>query len=207
MLFWLIYFVTLSLAVAYHHKRHHGGLEKAIEKVVDRELRENTPLKAHFVNADVSQVVADGLVFDLSAIDRQEDASDLWNTRTSDQVHAKTLRIRAHIQGQAPSAPTTTWRDASNLVRIIIFSWLPYTTSTAVSAGAPGNLLDLRDPSSTGVEYLAPHLSQGQAQQFKIYLDETVTLQAASGSPVYNSDLDAILFQVFLFVRWNLLCC
>lgn len=186
MLFWLIHFVTLYLAVAYHHRKRHVGLEREIEKVVDRELRENIPLKAHFVSADATAVVADGLLFDLSAIDRQEDASDLWNTRTSDQVHAKTLRLRAHYQGQAPSSITAVWKDGTSVVRALILSWLPYTLNTTLSASMPGAVLDLRDPGSAGFEYLAPHVSQGLEGQFKIHSDETLTLQAASGSIAWN---------------------
>lgn len=205
MLFWLIHFVTLFLAVA-HHKRHHN-LEHEIAKVVDRELRENIPLKALFVNANIEGAPLAGELFDLSAIDKQEDSSDLWNTRTSDQVHAKTLRLRVHAQGNAPNGFTSTWKDGTSLLRFLVFAWLPYATSTSVSAAAPGNVLDLRDPSTAGVEYLAPHLSQGQAGQFKVFLDETIPLSVAGGGITYvtTGPSTGIQYQVtyfFLREKW-----
>lgn len=179
------------------HKSSHN-LEREIEKVVDRELRENIPLKARFVSADAAAVVSDGLLFDLSAIMAQEDASDLWNTRTSDQVHAKTLRVRAHLQGQAPSVPTTDWRDGTSLVRVIILSWLPYTLNTTLSASMPGAVLDLRDPGTAGFEYLAPHVSQGLEGQFKIHSDETITLSPRAGAQ-WTSSTPVTFVQVCLF--------
>lgn len=169
--------------MSYHRKRHHSSLEHEIEKVVNRELRSDTPLKHLNTWGDLNIVVSSGTLVDLSLITIYSDASPTtvsW-TRDGDVVKAKTLRLRTQLQGQAPTAVTSTWKDGCALVRYIVFTWLPWESSTDVQTNIPSKILDLAQNPSAGFEVLAPHTTQGVGAQFKIHLDETVQLSPSAG--------------------------
>lgn len=168
--------------MAYHKRKHHK-LESEIKHIVDKELRKNVELQ-HFnvyniVDGSTPLVAPNGVCQDLSQIPQ----GDAEQQRISDIIQLKTLRIRLQIQSHAPSGATSTWKDGCSLLRYIIFSWIPENTNTTLAPTVVTQILDLLVSygTDTGSVILAPHLSQGQALQFRIHVDETINLQPSAG--------------------------
>lgn len=166
----------------YKHRRT-GSLKKEIEHIVDSELKKNVELK-HFnvyavTDGGTGWVAPDGECLDLSQIPQ----GDQQSQRDGDIVQFKTLRIRIQIQGQAPTSPVATFRDGCALVRYIIFTWIPSANNATFSPNAWASILDTLSTASSypGSVILAPHASQGEALQFRIHVDETVSLSPSAG--------------------------
>lgn len=177
-------FFVSSLRMSYRKRKHHR-LESEIKHIVDKELRKNIELQ-HFNVYNIvdggsspALIAPDGVCQDLSQIPQ----GDAQQQRLSDVAKLKTLRIRLQIQSNAPAGATSAWKDGCCLLRYIIFSWIPAETNTNLAPTAVTQILDLLSTagSSPGSVILAPHLSQGLAIQFRIHVDETISLQPSAG--------------------------
>lgn len=148
-------------------------------------MKEDIALKKKNVTAIISSVTNTGATncHDLSEIPISTLVEPVdVNVRTTDVIQAKTLRIRLQFQSQAPNGVVSTWRDGCSLVRYIIFSWAPYDSATNVSTGCPGDILDLYQGPAAGFEVLAPWVSAGLKGQFKVHLDESLSLSPSAGA-------------------------
>lgn len=166
----------------YKHRRT-GSLKKEIEHIVDKELKKNVELKHYNVYAvtdgSTGWAAPDGECLDLSQIPQ----GDQQSQRDGDIIQLKTLRIRVQIQSQAPTSVTGTFKDGCAIVRYIIFTWIPNANNTSLQPNAWANILDTlaTASSSPGSVVLAPHTSQGEALQFRVHVDETVSVSPAAG--------------------------
>lgn len=174
--------------------RHHKSLKHEIEKIVEEEFKSNIELKNwafkddKTITCEATITAGKGYMEDLSFIAKTTTTTPLaWN-RENDVIHAKTLRLRAYIQGQAPSAVQSTWRDGCSVMRIIIFTYLPYEANTVIKATDFAGLLDLAQDSTNGWQICAPHVMQGKEAQYVVHHDETISISPAGGGFFWNSD-------------------
>lgn len=179
-----------------HKRHHHAGLEKEIERVVNRELKKEVELKGYNRAAVAVNLVNTGVFIDLSEIERNDpSATDYPWERIGDVIQAKTLRMRLQLQGQANTSAQTTWKDGCSLIRYIVFTWLPWEANSDVQTNIPNKILDLAQGPGAGLEILAPHTRQGVGAQYKIHIDETVSLSPSAGATVW-AGANPILYQV-----------
>lgn len=136
-----------------------------VKRIVKRQVMSMNEWKHHVLDVPGDAISTSGQVTDLSAVAQ----GDTDVTRDGDEINAHSISIRY----------SWTCPDTTNVVRVIIFQWLPDSTPV---------IANILNPLTAGLE-TESHYNTDKADQFKILFDKTqVSYQAVSAqnhSPPY----------------------